>query len=82
MSLRTPEVETNGFSIMRRLLVERIALGRLVVGQRTDSCLLRGAFGFDADQFCSQLYNRFVQLRNEVLVVREQFFKLHDASLQ
>jgi len=69
-------------SIMRRLFVDRIAFGRLVVGERANSPFLLGGFGFDAGQFLSQLNDRFIQLMNEMLVVREKFFELYDASLQ
>ena len=67
---------------MRRLFVEGIALGHLVLGKRADSTLLLGAFGFDSSQFLSQLNDRFVQLVNEVLLVREEFFELYDTPLQ
>ena len=73
---------TRLLSIMRRLLVDGIAFGNWMVGERANSPVLLGAFGFDVGQFLAQLNDRFVQLMNEMFVMREKFFELHDASLQ
>lgn len=67
---------------MWRLFVERISKRFLAFAERTQSAFLLSAFRIDHRQFPPQIHNRLVQLVDKMLLVRKEFFELHDAEPQ